>query len=405
MLIIPLICSATFSLDKWQYYKEISSASGGLVKFSLDDELFLTAKNDLADLRVIDEDNQEVPYKLIVNAAKNKSEIIYPKILNNSFVSGENSSAIIELEEGQKEINRLKINTPSENFQRNVKVYGSDDSMNWNILVDNAYIYDYTDKKANFKSQNTTLNFSLSVFRYIKIEIADSEGIPVKISGIEAVRYVSERATEIARHPHFEITENKEEKVSEVICDLGFSGIPTSAVRLNISDENFNRGVLVYASNNEKDWKFNSNGYIFRYNMNKFTGENLKINFGETNERYLKIIINNKDNQPLKIFDLVTYSFYREVIFQADPGNSYKVYYGNAKADFPEYDLEKYFVYLDLDNVAEVNLSKQKDNNSFVAEKTPEKPFTERIPYLMPSALVLICLVLLFLVYKFFQKK
>ncbi|MFH0856741.1 MAG: DUF3999 family protein [bacterium] len=401
---LPFVCFASFNIEKWQYYKDISIDRPGLIKFSLDDEMFSNSKNDLSDMRIIDNNGNEAPYKLAISEDKYESEKFYPKMLNNSYAPGVGTSVILEFQEGQKEVNQLKIITPADNFQRNVKIYGSDDKEKWNIIKADEYIYDYTDKKGNFKSQNTTLNFPLSIFKYIKIEIADSDNTPIFISSVEAVKYVKDDSKKIERQVKYEKKENSEEKTTEILVDLGSLGIPTNAINLNISDENFNRGVLIYSGADINNLQYLNNGYIFRYGTAKFTGENLKVEFPEINDRYIKMVIQNKDDRPLDMGDITVLSIYREVIFNAKEGNYYKAYYGNEKANFPEYDLNKYFDYLDLKNSDGATISAQKENPSYVPDKEPEKPLSERIPYLMPSALVIICLALLGLVYRFLRK-
>jgi len=404
LLAIPALCLASFNAKNWQYHKDINFSSGGLVNFSLDNEIFSNARADLADLRIISNHNQEVPYKLIVSRDKYDREKFYPKMLNNSFVPGEGTSVILEFKEGNKEINQLNIITPSENFQRNVKIYGSESVEKWKILNDSAYIYDYTDKKGSFKSQNTRVDFPKSVYKYIKIEISDFENDSVKIAKVEAVKYTEEKSKKIERRGEFFVNENLEEAATEVVLDLGVSGIPTNEILFEIGDKNFNRSLIIYTSSDKYNWKSAGNGYVFSYNTNKFTGKNTRINFSETNRRYIKIVIRNKDNQPLNILDVITFSIYREVIFQAEVENKYRVYYGNAKAKFSEYDLDKYFQYLDLDNSVEAKLSKENNNSLYVPENEPEKPLTERSPYVLPSALIAACLILIFLVYRFFKK-
>ena len=68
------------------------------------------------------------------------------------------------------------------------------------------------------------------------------------------------------------------------------------------------------------------------------------------------------------------------------------------------YDLEKYFQYLEPDKAMEARITNQKDNPSYIAEKEPEKPLTERIPYLLSGILTLTSLFLIFLVFKFLKK-
>ncbi|MBU4375551.1 DUF3999 domain-containing protein [Patescibacteria group bacterium] len=405
LFIFPLICSADFSIDKWQYYKEIQAVNTGLTILSLDDDIFSNAKGDLADLRIMNNNNQEVPYKMIVATDRQKVEIFYPKMLNNSFVSGQNSTVILDFEGGVKLVNKLKIITSSENFQRSVIIYGSDNMSDWSVLNDKAYIYDYTDRMGDIKTQDTTVDFPQSVYRYIKLEISDPENNPVKIAKVEAINFVKEKSKEVARNSGFQITEDEKEKATEVVVDLGAKGIPTNKVLLSISDKNFNRAILIYTSNDNNDWRFNGNGYIFRYNTPKFVGENLLLNFNETSDQYIKIIVQNKDNQPLNISSATTYSTYREIIFQTESGVDYKLYYGNNKAMFPEYDLDKYFQYLEVENATSATLSGRQINPKYVPEQEPEKPLSERIPFLLPGALIAACLILGFLVFKFFQKK
>ena len=405
LLLLPAFCLADFSVDKWQYYKSINLSEDNLAIFSLDDEIFSNAKSDLADLRIIDNNSEEAPYKMIVARDKRKADIFYPKMLNNSFVAGRSSSVVLDFEKKGRLVNQLRIITASENFQRNVIVYGSDNRENWKVLNNKAYIYDYTDKRGSIKTQNTSVSFPQSVYRYIKIEISDQEGSPVKISRVEAINYIKEKSKEVKRNPKYFVNQNSEERATEVIVDLGAKGIPTSKVLFKVTDRNFNRGVLVYTGNDKDNWKYNNSGYIFRYNTAKFTGENLLLNFSETNDQYIKIIIQNKDNRPINIEGLTSFSIYREVIFQAESGKSYRIYYGNKKARFPEYDLENYFKYLDVENAKEAALSGQQVNSSFVPELEPEKPLSERIPYLFSFVLVIASLILLFLVFKFFQKK
>ncbi len=402
-LLVPLFCSASFNLDSWKYFQEIDFSQDGLIKFELNREVFLNSQKDLADLRLADQKSREVPYYLAVSRDSQKVESYSPRLLNNTFVKGKYSSVILDTGEKEKIINRLGIITDSENFQRNVQVQASNDRNNWQTLLTDGYIYDYTDEKGELKAGDTQLDFSDSAFRYYKIEISDPEGEPVKIKDAKAFYYEQSEQNRVEYSPDYKISENREERKTEVLIDLGGAGIPVREVEFSFSQENFHRGVYVYAGRDKKDWKFKGNGYIFRYNTSRFQGEKLKLNFSRSKTRYLKVVIDNKDNTPLTLKDLRVFYPIHRVYFQADPGKSYRLYYGNSRAEKVEYDLEKYFPYLDKSESVEAQLSGQKENGSFV---TPEekKPLTERIPYLLPGSLLVLCAVLLFLVFKFLKK-
>jgi hypothetical protein len=406
-LLFPALCLGYFSLSEWKYQKDIdfSFSAPGIMKFPLDDQVFSNSASDLADIRIIDGSNTEVPFKLSVGKSESKRESFYPKMINNSSVPGKNSSVILDIENTVRIINQVRIETSSENFQRNVSVFGSSDSQSWSTLKQDAYIYDYTDWKGNFASQNTAVSFPDTTFRYLKIEISDPENKPVQIRKVEAVHVVEKDAKEIQKHPQFSTSQNSAEKQTEIVIDSGSRGIPVDKVALAAKDKNFNREVVIFSGNNKSDWKFSGNGYIFRYNTDKFKGENLIVSFPETNGRYLKVVIRNKDNQPLSITGISTSYIYREAVFQAEAGKKYKLFYGNPKAKWPQYDLEKYFQYLDIEKAQTARLSAEQNNPAFVPEKELEKPLSERIPYLFSSALIIFSLILLLLAYNFLKKK
>lgn len=405
-LFAPILCQASFAYSDWKYYKDISISESGLVKLVLDDEVFSNAKEDLSDLRVIDKNGKETPFRMVVSKGQLKAESFTPNMLNNSSLPGEYSTVILDLGSNRGQtMNRLKIITSSQNFQRNAKVYGSNDRLQWFVLNDKAYIYDYTDAKGGLKAQNTTINFPSSVYGYVKIEVSDKENDPVKIESVELVNFSKQTSREYERQPQYSVDSDDTKKYTEILIDLGAKGIPTNKVSISATNVNFNRGLQIYSSNDKNNWGFLSSDYIFRYNTPKFTGENLTINFPETNGRYLRLVIQNKDDQALGISDVKAYSNYKEIIFTAQKDASYALYYGDQGALFPEYDLETYFQYLNIENSVSAVLSGQKDNTRYEAPKEPVKPLSERSPLFMPIALVAGCLVMLFLVLQFLRKK
>lgn len=404
LIIIPIACSADFDVVGWKYFKNIKYAGAGLMKVALDDEIFSGSQDDLRDLRVIDNSNAEIPFKIISGRQDEAKATYAVRLINNSFVPGKFSTAILDLGKRGIITNNLHINTPSENFQQNVKIYGSDDMYSWNILKDNAYIYDYTDEKASFKSQNTDIYFPESVFQYLKIEIDGSSNSPVQIASVAVNKYVGGIKREFERHPSFSTSENRQKRTTEITVDLGSNGIPVNKIFLKAKGDNFNRAVSVSSSKDNGNWESAGQGYIFRYTTSKFNGENMLVDFPETNNRYLKIEIINKDDQPLAIDSLTAFSVYRDVVFQAEKNMNYRIFYGNPRANYPEYDLDKFFQYLGVENAQIADFSGQMENPNFIAEKEAVKPLSEEIPYLFPSILVLASLGLLVLVYKFFQK-
>ena len=402
---VPVVCAASFDIEKWPYYKDIDFAGSDLVRAELDREIFAHSQPDRDDLRVVDQNGEEVPYKLISGPVKEiKADSYSPQLLNNNFVSGEQSSVVLDMGGDGKIVDRIRILTDSENFQRNVKILGSDDRTDWKTLKDDAYIYDYTDERGGVRSRDTEVDIPESVYRYFKVEIDDPAGEPVKIQDVRTFNIPEIREKTSTLDPDFQVKENPKEKTSEVIVDMGVSGIPVKKISLQSPDKNFHRGVYIHTGDNKDKWHYQTGGYIFRYDTDKFKGEDLSLNFSETQDRYIKIVVSNQDNKPITISDVQASFAVREVAFRAPKGKEYKLYYGNPEAEEPQYELDKIFPYLDKNDYIQASFSSQKQNSSYIPPKEPQPPLTERVPYLLPGALLLACAVLLFLVFRFLKK-
>jgi hypothetical protein len=400
----PLFSRADFNLNDWRYFKEVSILEKGTSRIVLDEEIFSKAKENFSDLRLISEKNKEIPYELSLAKKLSTQEDYAVKLINNSYVSGKHSMVILDLQEKGKLINSLLIRTDLENFQRNVKVYGSDDLEIWNTLRDDAYIYDYTDKRGNFKSQNTSLAFPDSFFRYYKLEVSDQEESPIKIISVMASDVKKEKIQEIEKKIDFSVSENEEQKITQVILDLGQSGIPFEKMRIGIDDKNFNRQVLIYSSQDREKWDYVSRDYIFSYDTAKFKGEKKLISFNEIRKRFIKLEILNNDNASLRINSLFGFYIPREIFFQTEETGKFKLFYGNSHAVQPQYDFSSYSQYLDLESAKLVKISDQKDNPEYIKKAEKELPFSERIPFFLPIVLISVSMLLIILVYKFIKE-
>lgn len=397
-------------ITAWQFIKDVNisgtPAKGELVKITLDRDVFSNSKEDLGDLRIYT-GASEVPYKLTVERGIFNSENIYPVTILNKSYSAEGGYNMFVVDFGQSGFFNSSVNilTSSENFKRTVEISGSNDMSSWNLIKKNGYIYDYTDRAGNFKAQNTSVSYPENVFRYIQVKIFTGGEAPLIIIGAQASKIQRSESQETVFRPQYSIKENSAKQLTEVTIDLGKKGWPTSNIILESPDENFNREVVVYESNDKVDWRMVGQSYIFNYNTPKFIGENLEVGYSETSERYLKLEIYNGDNNSIAISGLFAKTILRSIVFQYGEKNSfYRLYYGNPKANFPQYDLEKFFPYLDTGIYFSAALAAEQINSAYQKETPPLPPLTERIPYLVPGLLILVVAMLGAMVFKFMKK-
>ncbi len=400
--------------EKWRYVKniEINGApiKGDLVKVSLDQDVFNNAKEDLGDLRVVGKGGAEVPYKLIVEKSFYSQNNIYPvRVLNNSY-SSEGQYNIFVVDFGQKGYlnSALNILTSSENFKRTVEVSGSNDMQSWNILKTNGYIYNYTDKTANFKAGDTEVAYPENTFQYLQVKIFSRGEAPLAVSGAQVSRIFRSLNKETTIRPKYKIEENSARRTTDVIIDLEKKGWPTSSISIDSNSDNFNREAVIYESDDQVSWSRLGNGYIFNLNTPKFTGSNLSIEYSESGKRYLKVEIYNANDAPVGVRGVSIKTILRSIAFQYNETSvssaDYALYYGNSKALFPQYDLERFFSYLDTENYFSASLKPETQNPNFAAEVPPAPSIFERIPYLLEMVLVLVILVMGFFVFRLMKK-
>ena len=140
--------AADFPLKDWQFVKSISVpdglTEGDLVELIPDPEVFNGAAPGLVDLRIIQGNEQEVPYEVVLEKGSRERRSFQVSIRDLGFVPGQFTSFIADL--GQEGLlhNELEVFTSSQNFQRDVIVEGSNDATTWAVLQEGAKIFDFT---------------------------------------------------------------------------------------------------------------------------------------------------------------------------------------------------------------------------------------------------------------------
>ena len=143
IFLIGSIAHADFKLTDWPYFKEIEPLNKeGYVEVTIDKEIYEQTTDKLEDLRIIDEENNEIPFKLLVERSSTKETAYSPKLFNLSFVPGSHSLFMLDLGKRGFFNNRLTINTPNINFSRKVEIEGSNDRKVWYKIKSEGYIFD-----------------------------------------------------------------------------------------------------------------------------------------------------------------------------------------------------------------------------------------------------------------------
>lgn len=380
---------ADFSRRDWQYVKAITLPATlqneGLVEIVPDREVFAGSAVGQADLRLIADGDIEVPYKLEVSKAEHQRTSFDVALRDKGYISGRYTTFIADLGRAGILHNEIEFQTPSINFRRTAVVETSNDGTTW-AKVAEQIVYDFTVKERKFTTRNTRVRYPDSTARYLRLKVADEDAEPVEVTSA-TVFFVKETPAREVDWPATILGTSRDtsNRTTLVEVDLGTAGVPSYRLALEISEVNFYREVSLQASADRETWRtILSRFAIYAYDTPKFVGSNLVISYPETASRYLRLIIHDEDSPPLNIQDLDVWGLRHRLVFSADPGRSYQLYYGNLEARQPSYDIERVFPYLATEELPEAGLGAQAVNPDFV-EKKP--PLSERFPWLFPTVI------------------
>ncbi|MBI3633276.1 MAG: DUF3999 family protein [Candidatus Vogelbacteria bacterium] len=394
---------ADFNQKLWQYQSKITvdnQSKGGYATLDIPSTVFEKLNSNLSDLRIVNEDG-EVPFVAATQNAKNYTSDLPGRVYNLGTKLGISTSFEIDL--GQKGLahSGVTIETPSENFKRGVEVYGSNDTANWQLLNGKGQIFDYTNREGDYiNSRYTTISYPEGTWKFLRVVINDSGEIPLNITGAKVTREVKENAKEISYTPAFEVSENSKNKSTDVVLDLGQEGIPHSGGELSTNSEIFSRGVVVYESADKNTWSTIGQGYIFSVDTPKFAGQNLSFNYSESRKRYVKISILNQDDKPINILSVKLSGTVRNIIFKYNNDKHYALFMGNPKAVASQYDFGQLVQYIDTAGLLKADVGPIETNSDYV---TPQIPLSESSPYILPTFLVVVVIILFILVARLFM--
>ncbi len=392
------VAAADFALADWQHLKPIGVpaglASGDLVELTLDREVFQDSAAGQPDLRLIRDGVQEVAYQLVLAEAREEREFVPVKVRDLGYLPGQHTSFVVDIGEGGSLHNEVEIFTSDKNFRRRTVVESSSDAETWAVIQEGTEIYDFTVRERNFNVRNTRISYPESAARYLRVQVFNGAEGPLEVTGAGVARTEYNPPGETSYSPStVSRTEDVDNQSSVLILDSGSQGIPTTRLSFQTTAVNFHRDVTIEVSNDRENWQWQGEAAVYSYSTPRFVGSRLEVNYPESRHRYYRMTVQNRDNPPLPLEGITLLGVERKVIFQAQPGGNYALYYGNPNALRPSYDLERVLPYYETVGLPAATLGAQQSNPAFALAEPPVLPWTERYPWLIPVAVTLAALV------------
>lgn len=397
LIMTPALLAALPDTRRWQSFAPLTVARGQQVtRVPAGKEVFLHARPDLADLRVL-RGSEEVPYAIRKHSGTVETRASRPELLDQVLVGG--NAVQFTLDFGVRERvrhSRVTITTRERNFRNRVRVETGDDNRAWSVAREDGYIFDFSE--GGVHAAVLSVDYPVSSRRYARLTVFGFTR-PDAISAAAAAFY---RETPVQRVTMAQLTPARGEdlkiRASLLEFDLG-RDLPHDRIVLEAAGGPFHRAVELEASDDGKLWRHLASGTIFRV-----PGEDrLALDYPEIATRRVRVRIFNGDNQPVDVRNAAFEAPRRDVLFLTPAAGRYLLYAGNPDATAPSYDLPAILARTTASE-QETQTGAWETNPLYEPPPPPRKPVSERFPGLLPAVLVAAVLIMGFLAVQLLKK-
>lgn len=392
-----LLC-ADFEITHWKYFKAIrfaSFTSKQIISVPIDQEVISQSDSLERELRVIEGLAGEVPFNLVVDSDElHEDNRIQLTVLNKSVLEGKYQQFICDLGPKTPLANQVVLETSSHDFVRRADIEGSDDRLKWFSLARGLHIFDWSE------GRKLKLEFPQSAYRFLKVVLWLDGGKPLEIQSVAVSRHEkhSGELEAVAATLHSQVLHTPQ-KFSEWIYDFGHSHPLVNRCAFHVTNPSFRRRVDLSASDDAAQWVPGPSLEIFRTTGGDIQDEFTELETNALNHRYLRIRMFNGDDRPLAVTGIHFRRFVRRVVFEFDPQKSYRLFYANASAQRPSYDLTAVESGSRLTFLPQGRLGPPQTNPDYVSPKD-RQPWSERYPRLLWAVLIAVVLLLVVLIMK-----
>ena len=348
-------------VDKENYYTLLLSP-----------EVVAKSKSDLSDIRIYDileKDTSEIPYLMNWMGSNIKEMSIPFELINDSYNEKCCSYATLKFPKKQA-INQIKLNVSDSNFDKSLKIEGSNDNKEWYTIKEHLRIVRFRNALEDYSY--TTLNFNSSEYTYFRIKFDDDGSPKINVSAA----FAFENKLIEGKYNDLKIlgkkqTENKKEKTSEIIVDFPYSYLVNYITIKSNSKSDFYRNINIYGSTGTiKTGKGDIENW-YMINTSVFSSvESYTISCNNSKTKKLKIEIINYDNEPVLLDEIYAFAEQCQLVANLPKSESIYLTYGKENDNAPNYDLI-HFKDKIPNELASINYGEEQVKITSISKKEP----------------------------------
>ncbi|HEX3470801.1 MAG TPA: DUF3999 family protein [Silvibacterium sp.] len=362
----------------------------------LDAAAFTHASPLVSDLRLY-HDGRETPYAIhFASSAAAASKNVAPLNLGE-----QRGHVVFDVAMPEGPYNDIDLDLGAHDFIATFDVFGSQSQTGESTKIGSYTIFDFTSQKLG---RSTVLHLPESDFRYLHFR-SDGPLKPEDVTGLNIARTTESKPQYVTLAETSQITQKNRKTVIEFALT---ANVPVDRAEFAVDPQpsNFNRDVTVTVTPQKNKQPAEgrdmgpstSSGSILRihgvHNGHRIDEERLSIDppiYTDNVATKWVVEIDNGDDAPLALKSVRLQMLERMLCFDAMPGTSYTLYYGDSALSTPRYDYATLFA--PEQDAARATLGPEQSNPEY-QPRPDERPFTEKHPALLWTVLVLVILML-----------
>lgn len=347
----------------WQHEQHFEVAAPGLLKFSLPAETLNASRAALEDLRLYDNAGNELPF--FIERPTPASKTI--QAAKSFQVALKANTTIITLETGLAQpLDGVSLETPAGTFIKAVRVEGSADGQNWQLLADSQPVF-----RAQYGASQLRVTVPARAWRWLRLTVDDVRSPPIPFTGAR-VHAAAAEATAMEPQPTAIDERNENPGETRLTVNLGAANLDIASVRIETAEPLFTRLVTLaipVISEDAVREQTIGQGSVYRVAVEgQKAAENLSLPLDlRVRSRELLLLIRNQDSPPLSVTAVRVERRPVYLVFMARGTDLHHLVTGNSRCPAPRYDLASLGADLKLVPPRPVKISALADNPDFRA--------------------------------------
>lgn len=338
ILVLILLSSANLAAQRYMYQVDVREVKkDGFYKIYLTPEISSKLQQNFPDVRIVNQNKEEIPFLYRsdrINAdSATKTEL---NIIKNKHKVFKRITEVVVESDSLLQVDNFILNISNKAVKNRLKITGSFDHKTWYQIKKSFAV------QAVYGDTVTELfltNIPSTTFKYYKFTFNDYKDESIDVLKVYAISSAD------VHKDYFELPKpliKHKDTLDKTIINLRFSDsyfIDKISFHIEGSRYYFRRATIFKEAGKVQ----NNVGVLYFDDLQKvfFLGSdrNNSVMLPRFKAKRLKMLVDNKDNIPIRIIDVKAYQLKNYLITYLKAGEHYILKFGNRVAEFPVYDL------------------------------------------------------------------